>query len=145
MDTPSNLDTLEKSQAYFKFPPPLTSNYVIGGFDAHVQFSLDSPVEIAYAKQLHDRIRHEFPELRTYEFFDHPAGPFTGGSFEVSLRSPVELGTMVAWLMVHRGPLSVLVHPNTEGTGEADPRVNDHTKRSMWLGNPVELNLGFFR
>jgi aromatic ring-cleaving dioxygenase len=130
MDVLANSDTIEKSQAYSKFLPPITSNYVIGGFDAHVQFPLESPSELHYAKQLYDRIRYEFPELRIYHFFDHPAGPFTAGSFEVSLRSPPELGTMIAWLLVHRGPLSVLVHPNTEVTEESDElaAINDHTQ-----------------
>jgi DOPA 4,5-dioxygenase len=149
MDALPNADIIEKSQAYSNFLPPITSDYVIGGFDAHVQFPLEPSAKKEYAKQLYDRIRYEFPELRIYSFFEHPAGPFTTGSFEVSLRSPLELGTMVAWLTVHRGPLSVLVHPNTEGPGvENDGEIaaiNDHTKRALWLGDPVELNLAFFK
>jgi aromatic ring-cleaving dioxygenase len=106
-------------------------------------------LQVDYAKQLYDRVRYEFPELRIYHFFEHPAGPFTIGSFEVSLRSPLELGTFTAWLIVHRGPLSVLIHPNTDTdvTGETNElaSINDHTKRAIWLGDPIELNLDFFR
>jgi aromatic ring-cleaving dioxygenase len=145
MDTLPDTDT-EKSQAYSTFLPPITSNYITGGFDAHVQFSLQSLAERDYAKQLYDRIRYEFPELRIYTFFECPAGPFRTGSFEVSLRSPLELGTMIAWFITHRGPLSVLIHPNTIDTGEPDDveSINDHTKRGIWLGDPIELDLGFF-
>src|ERR1700760_917039 len=140
MDALPNADIIEKSQAYFKFPSPITSDYVVGGFDAHVQFSLELPLEMEYAKNLYDRIRYEFPELRVYNFFDEPAGPFTSGSFEISLRSPLELGTMLSWLVIHRGPLPVLIHPNTENTGETNElaAINDHTKRALWLGDPVE-------
>jgi aromatic ring-cleaving dioxygenase len=147
MDTLPNLDTIEKSIAYYKFSPPIVSNYVIGGFDAHIQFPLGTSAEGEYAKRLYTRIRYQFPELRIYTFFEHPVGPFTTGSFEVSLRSPLELGTMVAWLIVHRGPLSVLVHPNTESTGDEYEiaAIDDHTKRAIWLGDPVELNLDFFK
>jgi len=112
MDPLANSD-LKKSIAYETFPAPITSNYLVGGFDAHICFSVTSQNETQYAKQLHDRIRYEFPELRIYTLFEGSAGPFTTGSFEVSLRTPLELGTMVAWLVVNRGPLSVLVHTNT--------------------------------
>ena len=147
MATLPNEDTIDKRKSYSDFLPTIKSDYATGGFDAHVQLPLGHSAEGEYAKQLYDRIRYEFPELRIYSFFEHPAGPFTTGSFEVSLRYPLELGTMVAWLTVHRGPLSVLVHPNTEGTEEEDEiaAINDHTERALWLGDPVELNLAFFK
>jgi aromatic ring-cleaving dioxygenase len=130
-----------KSSAYETFGAPITTDYTTGGFDAHVCFSVTSPIESDYAKELHARIRYEFPELRIYTIFYGSAGPFTTGSFEVSLRTPLEFGTLVAWLVVNRGPLSVLFHANTDGDGEA---VNDHTIRAMWLGEARELDLGFF-
>jgi aromatic ring-cleaving dioxygenase len=111
-------DIIEKSQAYVKFPNPITSNFIVGGFDAHVQFSVK--LQVDYAKQLYDHIQYEFLELRIYHLFKHPARPFTTGSFEGSLQSLLELGTLTAWPTVHRGPLSVLTHLNTEAdvTGE---------------------------
>jgi len=33
--------------------------------------------------------------------------------FEVNVFTPAQFGAFVAWLVINRGPLSVLVHPNT--------------------------------
>ncbi|KAF2669786.1 hypothetical protein BT63DRAFT_221344 [Microthyrium microscopicum] len=139
-------DTKRTGTAYKSFPEPITTYYTTGGFDAHILFSLSSLEERNYAKELHTRVRYEFPELRIYTLFEEPAGPFPMGSFEVSLRTPEELGVFVAWLVVHRGPLSVLVHPNTDGEEEEglNSAVEDHTTRAVWMGDKAELNLDFF-
>jgi aromatic ring-cleaving dioxygenase len=144
---PSYTSLQVPSSSYTSFPAPITSDFTTGGFDAHICFDVGSSKDISYAKQLHSRIRYEFPELRTYQLFDHPAGPFVTGSFEVSLRTPLQLGAFVAWLIVYRGPLSVLVHSNTEGTWEDDAQASadDHTIRAFWLGDSKELDLGFFK
>jgi aromatic ring-cleaving dioxygenase len=143
----SYTSTRAPSSAYTSFPSPITSDFVTGGFDAHICFELSSAEQVTYAKQLHSRIRYEFPELRTYEIFEEPAGPFVTGSFEVSLRTPLELGALTAWLMIHRGPLSVLVHCNTDhrtGGDGVQASIGDHTVRAVWLGERRELDLGFF-
>lgn len=56
--------------------------------------------------------------------------------FEVNLFTPEQFGAFVPWLVIHRGPLSALVHPNT---GE---EVRDHSQRATWLGERLPLNLG---
>ena len=33
--------------------------------------------------------------------------------FEVNIFTPAQFGAFIAWLVINRGPLSVLVHPNT--------------------------------
>ena len=33
--------------------------------------------------------------------------------FEVNVFTPAQFGAFIAWLVINRGPLSVLVHPNT--------------------------------
>ena len=48
--------------------------------------------------------------------------------FEVNVFNPEQFGTFVAWLVIRRGPLSALVHPNT-GDDE-----RDHTQVSSVLG-----------
>lgn len=62
--------------------------------------------------------------------------------FEVDLDSPAQFGAFVPWLVVHRGPLSALVHPNTVNpvTGEHDDEERDHLERAMWLGERVLLD-----
>ena len=79
------------------------------------------------------------PELRTYRLHSQPVGPHAMAMFEVNLFTPAQFGAFVAWLVIHRGPLSILVHPNT-GDDE-----RDHTQRAAWLGERVPLDLSIFR
>ena len=66
----------------------------------------DSPAEVLHARELHERIRREFPELRTYRFFEKPIGPHTLAMFEVNTFTPAETGALFGFLTVWRGPLS---------------------------------------
>ena len=50
-----------------------------------------------------------------------------------------QFGAFVPWLVINRGPLSALIHPNT---GEDE---RDHTQRATWMGQPLPLNLGLFK
>lgn len=59
--------------------------------------------------------------------------------FEVNLFTPEQFGAFVSWLSIHRGPLSVLVHPNT------DDAVRDHTQRAIWMGERYPLDLGIVK
>ena len=59
--------------------------------------------------------------------------------FELALFTPAQFGAFVSWLVVHRGPLSALVHPNT------DDELRDHLHMTMWLGPEVPLDMGRFR
>lgn len=60
--------------------------------------------------------------------------------FEVNVFTPAEFGAFVPWLVVNRGPLSVLLHPNT--VEEEEER--NHTQRAVWLGERVPLDLRVF-
>lgn len=61
------------------------------------------------------------------------------GMFEVNVFTPEQFGAFVPWLVINRGPLSALIHPNT---GEDE---RDHTQRATWMGQPLPLNLGLFK
>lgn len=50
-----------------------------------------------------------------------------------------QFGAFIPWLVINRGPLSALVHPNT------DEEERDHTQRATWMGQPVPLNLMLFK
>jgi DOPA 4,5-dioxygenase len=58
--------------------------------------------------------------------------------FEVNLLTPTEFGAFVPWLVINRGPLSALVHPNTVNKGE---EARNHSQRATWLGERVPLDL----
>ncbi|KZT43098.1 hypothetical protein SISSUDRAFT_738244 [Sistotremastrum suecicum HHB10207 ss-3] len=120
------------SSAYETFPPPFRPNK--NGFDFHIYYTQSSETESKYARELHERIRREFPELRIYKFWDRPIGPHPVAMFEVNVFTPHQTGAFFSWLAVNRGNLSVLIHPNT------DNAFLDHTERAIWMGRQWPLN-----
>ncbi|KAJ5220106.1 hypothetical protein N7468_009310 [Penicillium chermesinum] len=127
------------SKAYEEFPNPLAKDRR-GGFDVHIYHYQTNPEQVTFARALHERIRREFPELRIYKFFDRPVGPHPVAMFEVNLFTPAQFGAFIPWLVIHRGPLSALVHPNTI---ESEEKRN-HTQRATWLGDKIPLDLRIF-
>lgn len=79
------------------------------------------------------------PELRIYSVFPRPVGPHPVGMFEVNLFTPAQFGAFIPWLVINRGPLSALVHPNTGDD------VRDHTQLATWMGQPFPLRVGMLR
>jgi DOPA 4,5-dioxygenase len=82
------------------------------------------------------------PELRIYAFFDKPIGPHPVAMFEVNLFTPAQFGAFIPWLVINRGPLSALVHPNTVDDEEEE---RNHTQRATWLGERIPLDLRVFK
>jgi aromatic ring-cleaving dioxygenase len=58
--------------------------------------------------------------------------------FEVNLLNPTEFGAFIPWLVINRGPLSALLHPNTVNEGE---QLRNHSQRATWLGERIPLDL----
>ncbi|KAA1470295.1 hypothetical protein DENSPDRAFT_817848 [Dentipellis sp. KUC8613] len=126
-----------RSASYDEFPKPIDSSN--NGFDFHIYYRIEDEAEAKYARELHERIRREFPELRIYRFWDKPVGPHPTPMFEVNTFNPHQTGTLFSWLTVWRGPCSVLVHPNT---GDA---LKDHTELNSWIGKPLVLKTDMFK
>ncbi|KAK4200812.1 DOPA-like domain-containing protein [Triangularia verruculosa] len=143
-----NNQTGVKSVAYERFIEPL-ENGRRGGFDVHVYYFQNNPQHAKYARELWERIRHEFPELRIYTFWDRPVGPHPMAMFEVNIFTPAQFGAFIPWLAIWRGPLSVLVHPNTthedDVTHEMERELKNHTERAIWLGEKVPLDVERFK
>jgi len=110
-----------------------------GGFDVHIYYYQANAEQTAFAKALWERIRREFPELRIYTFWDRPIGPHPVAMFEVNLFTPAQFGAFIPWLVINRGPLSALLHPNTSDA------ERDHTQRATWLGQQMPLDLSIFK
>ncbi|KAE9410222.1 hypothetical protein BT96DRAFT_367168 [Gymnopus androsaceus JB14] len=70
---------------------------------------------------------------------DHPMGPHPTGTFQVDTFNPHETGTLMTWLVMHRGPLSVLIHPNT------DDELKSHTEHATWMGERWPVNSGMLQ
>ncbi|KAG8426739.1 hypothetical protein J3459_007872 [Metarhizium acridum] len=135
------------SEAYRSFTRPLKTDRR-GGFDIHVYYLQQNPEQAKYARELWERIRREFPELRVYKFWDGPIGPHPVAMFEVNVFTPAQFGAFVAWLAIWRGPLSALIHPNTsvpEGEAANEVELRDHTERAIWMGERLPLDWAPFR
>jgi aromatic ring-cleaving dioxygenase len=67
--------------------------------------------------------------------------------FEVNVFTPAQFGAFIPWLVIHRGPLSALIHPNTKGEeGSANEvELRNHTQRAMWMGEKIPLDVSLFR
>lgn len=126
-----------QSETYNKFPAPFRQEK--NGFDFHIYYMQNVEAEVRYAKELHERIRREFPELRIYPLKDRPIGPHPTAMFEVNTFTPHQTGALFSWLAVKRGPLSVLIHPNT------DDAFRDHTESATWMGKQWPLNAEMLR
>ncbi|RYP73541.1 hypothetical protein DL771_003580 [Monosporascus sp. 5C6A] len=131
------------SGAYEAFVDPLDKSRR-GGFDVHVYHFQRNKEQARYARELWERIRREFPELRIYRFWDAPVGPHPVAMFEVNVFTPAQFGAFVPWLAMHRGPLSVLIHPNTvdeKGVTRAEAELHNHTDRAIWMGERLPLDV----
>ncbi|OAA38792.1 DOPA-like domain protein [Metarhizium rileyi] len=135
------------SPAYDTFTLPLRTDRR-GGFDIHIYYFQHNSVQAKYARELWERIRREFPELRVYKFWEVPIGPHPVAMFEVNVFTPAQFGAFVAWLAIWRGPLSALIHPNTsveEGEPPNEVELRDHTERAIWMGERLPLDWAPFR
>ncbi|KAK3113702.1 hypothetical protein LTR53_008738 [Teratosphaeriaceae sp. CCFEE 6253] len=120
-----NPPATQRSDAYTQFTSPLDRG-TRGGFDVHIYHLQTDADEVAFATALWERIRREFPELRTYRVWDRPLGPHPVAMFEVNIFTPEQFGAFIPWLVINRGPLSALIHPNTGDD------LRDHTQRATW-------------
>ncbi|KAE8421362.1 DOPA-like domain-containing protein [Aspergillus pseudocaelatus] len=136
-------DARPLSEAYDRFTLPISNggrgDTQLPGFDVHIYFDTTNDFQSNFAAQLWKRIDLEFPELRLYPIQYKPSGPHRAGMFEVALFTPTQFGAFVSWLVINRGPLSALIHPNT------DDELRDHIQRFAWLGPEVPLNMDLFR
>jgi len=127
------------SASYEKFTDPIDNTLSPGGFDVHIYFYQNNSEQSKFAKELWERIRREFPELRIYKVWDKPIGPHTLAMFEVDIFTPAQFGAFIPWLIINRGPLSALIHPNTNNP------LRDHTQRATWLGREVPIDTALFK
>ncbi|KAG8832671.1 hypothetical protein FRC17_000890 [Serendipita sp. 399] len=125
------------SNAYQQHPEPIRPIDKGNSFDFHIYYLPNNANEKKYAQELHERIRREFPEMRIYKFWDRPVGPHPIPMFEANTFTPIETGTLFGFLTIWRGPLFVLIHPNT---GDA---LKDHTELCSWIGRPVPVDTSF--
>jgi len=112
----------------------LADRATIGGYHVHVYYD---PTSRPVAERLREEISHRFT-VELGRWHDAPVGPHPISMYQVAF-APEEFGRIVPWLILHRGGLDVLIHPQT---GDA---YADHTEHAGWLGARLELRLDVLR
>ena len=103
----------------------------IAAWHAHVYY--DPPGTRHVAEQVRSGIAERFPIARLGRWHDVPVGPHTRAMFQVAFGAEL-FPALVPWLMLNRGGLSVLLHPET-GHPQAD-----HLAHAAWLGEQLPLD-----
>jgi aromatic ring-cleaving dioxygenase len=106
----------------------------IRGYHAHIYYKPDTkPV----AATIREAIESGF-DVRMGRWHDEPVGPHPVSMYQVAFEV-AEFPRLVPWLMLNRGGLDVLVHPET------DDAYDDHAIHAVWLGTPQNLRLDILK
>ena len=111
----------------------MTEPSAIRGYHAHVYY--DSPAARERAAALREAFDQRF-DVTLGRWRDEPVGPHPMPMYQVAF-APDQFAAILPWLMLNRRDLVVLVHPETGDD------VTDHTKFALWLGERLELDIGF--
>ena len=108
----------------------------IESYHAHIYYDPASTRD--QAERLREGIAAVFPQAVLGRWHDKLVGPHPQSMYQVAFPTEM-LAAFVPWLMLNRGGLTVLLHPET---GNA---YRDHTAHAAWFGAVLPLRLEAFK
>jgi aromatic ring-cleaving dioxygenase len=106
----------------------------IRSYHAHIYYD---PETRGVAERLRESIGKGFT-VELGRWHDEPVGPHPTSMYQVAFAVD-EFPKLVPWLMLNRGGLNVLVHPQTGYS------YDDHAVHALWLGAKLPLRLDGMR
>lgn len=110
--------------------------YLIKSYHAHVYFDEQTKQSAISLREILKKLPSSYVyfNIKVGKIHDKPIGPHPKSMYQIYLDHS-DLSCVLETLILNRGNLDVLIHPNT------DNALNDHTKNAIWLGNKLLLNL----
>ena len=106
----------------------------IRGYHAHIYYTADNRSEAA---ALREAVGKAF-DVVLGRWHDEPVGPHPAAMYQIAFSVDL-FARLMPYLMLNRGSLRILVHPETGND------YRDHAVYGLWLGEPVKLKLDMLR